>query len=321
MLLTTNWGRRTIEEAAGGSQITLHEMRDVGVLLSCDFCKGTLRKPVFMSSCSPQHHYFCHECLLAHVMDKTNVSQCPTCKTHITLGHIKQDKKLASIVELLVGEPKRRTGEGSVLRRPGGAGDHSPAHAGKRKRAEESGGGGSGESGAGAAAPGSASGGGGAGAAAAPAKKERITFRMELPLPAGFPNPFAIFAAKPAAGEPPATGNKKVLVVPYSQTVARNKEYLLDPMCTRAAIQLKETFDKTKWRLELHVGKAGMGEGSRVQLKNDSASLCEALWQALRDTKQTEALKRQQGESGVFVSPPEPTPTPLGTIFVKVTPK
>ncbi len=298
-----NWAKRSIVKAAGGTELHLGDLAGLSAMLSCPMCKGTLRHPVFLSACTPQHHFFCGECLANFTRDKDNASQCPVCATHYSHSQIKEDKQLAGITKLLAGAPVPLPGSEAAV---GSSAGGPWVGAGKRKReagspAAGGGSGGGGSAGAGAPAP---------APAAAKALRERITFRIEMPLPDDFPNPF---------GAPYA--NKKILIVPYSQTVAKNKDYLLDVMAARAAPMLGvEGYDRSQWRVELYVGKSTQ---ARVQLAEEGVSVCEALRRALRDTGQLEALKREKGASGVAVkhegaANAAPQVAALGTIFIKI---
>ncbi len=343
-----NWAKR---EILADASLTLRDLSGLGALLSCPLCKGSLRRPVFLSTCTQQHHFFCLECLVVYTKEREKASRCPVCLAHYTINQIKVDKQLESVVKLVCGEPVRLAGaegeEGASDMLPGvwGAMGYSPTSASKRAKLASSGGGGSprmffgrglaggtsptaaAEAGAGAvgaaaaaaaaAAAQPAPAGEGAAAAAAPAAaakplRERIAFKMELPLPPGFPNPVLSTSTN--------TVNKRILIVPYTQTVGKNKDYLLEPMATRAAAaQGIPSFSKDKWRLELHVGKAG---SRRVQLTEDAVSLCDALRSALRETGQTETLGLARGASGEAAPAASggseaPTVPPLGTIYIK----
>ncbi len=320
-----NWAQRSIARGAGGTALHLGDLAGLRAMLSCPMCKGTLRKPVFLSACTPQHHFFCEECLLTFSRDMDNASKCPVCATHFSHSQIKPDKQLAGITKLLAGEPVplpgfEGAGSGCGLGSgSSGGGGGGGGAGGKRKR----GGSLSPARGAAAAAAAAASaaaeaGEEASGEASAPAlneEKERITFKMVLPLPPGFP-PYPL-APKTSAGAPhgdaSARCNKCTLRVPYSRTVLRNKEYILDPMATRtAAAQGIPGFDKTKWTMEFSVG--GALEQDRVLLPHNGPSLCDALRAAMLQTGQAEEANRPRCASMAQGAPA------MGTVYVRVQP-
>jgi len=139
--------------------------------------------------------------------------------------------------------------------------------------------------------------------------KERITFKMVLPLPPGFPNPLSLSADSDAA----RACNKKTLIVPYDKTVARNKEYIMEPLAIRnAAAQGIPGFDKSRWALEFSVG--GAQEQDRVVLPHGGASLCDEVRAAQLRTGLTEEASRPKCASAVAGVPP------MGTVYVRVLP-
>ena len=314
-----NWAKRSIVKAAGGTELHLGDLAGLSAMLSCPMCKGTLRHPVFLSACTPQHHFFCGECLANFTRDKDNASQCPVCATHFSHSQIKPDKQLAGITKLLAGEPVplpgfEGAGSGCGLGSgSSGGGGGAGGAGGKRKR----GGSLSPARGAAAAAAAAASaaaeaGEEASGEASAPAlneEKERITFKMVLPLPPGFPNPLSLSADSDAA----RACNKKTLIVPYDKTVARNKEYIMEPLAIRnAAAQGIPGFDKSRWALEFSVG--GAQEQDRVVLPHGGASLCDEVRAAQLRTGLTEEASRPKCASAVAGVPP------MGTVYVRVLP-
>jgi hypothetical protein len=63
-----NWAKRTVTKHPGtggttDSSILLENLEGLHPFLQCPLCKLSLRRPVYLKVCIPQHHVFCQRLL------------------------------------------------------------------------------------------------------------------------------------------------------------------------------------------------------------------------------------------------------------------
>jgi hypothetical protein len=313
-----NWAQRAIRGPKSGETIELEDLAGLHAMLMCGLCRGTLREPVFLRSCQDTKHYFCHECLWEFMHDRANEPKCPTCKTYFTPNSVAKDAHMKNIALMLAGEPEVVVDDAETA----AAGQPSPGL--KRGRGEGGGGGGGGAAsgGLGAGKGGGAvvSGGGGGGSPpAGEPPRERYTYQLQNPpLPPGFPN---IFAAKGGGGTTnSASMIKKILVVPCSQSVERNKEYILGKMAEARAQDTNDaSYRKAEWSVRLFVGPpSGQRRELGAQRGEERLPLHEAVRKAMRELGKP--CTRSLGETGLQLKAGEKAEV-LETVWVQLAKK